>query len=696
MSPKTPKTKKSLPYIPKELSWLSFNERVLQEAGEAGVPAIQRLRYLGIFSNNMDEFFRVRVADVRRLATFSPPTEQERYKKLLGQIQQKVIDQQQRFDATYQDVLAQLRRSRIYLINEKQLDQHQAEFVTQYFHRVVQPELEPVLLDDAHPLPELTDASIYLAIKLSSQQQTRFALLEIPTERLGRFVEIPPRERQRGIVFIVLENIIRHNLPKVFHGIFPIESAKAYTIKLTRDAELEMEEGITQSLLDKVSSSVKRRRKADPVRFVYDADMPEDLLLYLTKRLNLGRYDSTIVGGRYHNSKDFMNFPRVGSNSLEFKPIAETAVPELLQDESIFNCLRAQDVLLYYPYHAFNHVVKLLETAALDPAVKFIKISLYRVAKHSHIVDALVNSVRNHKKVTVVVELQARFDEEANIGMARRLTDGGANVIFGIPGLKVHSKLIVIGRMENGAIRYYSHIGTGNFNEKTATVYTDFSLLTYDQEIGADVDNVFDFIEFTYHRHRFRHLLVSPHSNRSNLMTLINDEINNAKEGVAAEVTIKCNNLVDERIVAKLYEASQAGVRVKLIVRGMCSLVPGVEGVSDNIEAISIVDRFLEHPRVFIFRNRGNPRYFISSADLMTRNLDLRVEVTCPIYDPRLQQRLQAIIDLQWHDNVKARILDESQRNAFKVSKGARLRSQEAIDVYLRTGELPAFLQRKN
>lgn len=688
MSSRSPKSKKELPCIPKELSWLSFNERVLQEAADPKVPAIQRLRYLGIFSNNMDEFFRVRVADVRRLATFSSPTEQERYKKLLGQIQQKVIEQQRRFDRTYSDVLVQLRKSRIYLVNEKQLDQHQAEFVTQYFHRVIQPELEPVLLDDEFPLPELTDASIYLAIKLQHEQQLRFALLEVPTERLSRFVEIPARAGQRGIVFIVLENIIRHSLPRVFHGVFPIEKAEAYTIKLTRDAELEMDEGITQSLLDKVSSSLKRRRKADPVRFVYDADMPEDLLQYLSKRLNLGRYDSTIPGGRYHNSKDFMNFPRVGSNSLEFKALPEIAVPELRQDENIFRCLRNQDVLLYYPYHSFNHVVKLLETAALDPAVKFIKISLYRVAKHSHIVDALVNSVRNHKKVTAVVELQARFDEEANIGLARRLTDGGANVIFGIPGLKVHSKLILIGRTENNVMHYYSHIGTGNFNEKTASIYTDFSLLTYDQEIGADVANVFDFIEFTYHRHRFKHLFVSPHSNRNNLMALINDEINNAKEGTPSHITIKCNNLVDERIIAKLYEASQSGVRVKLIVRGMCSLVPGIEGVSENIEAISIVDRFLEHPRMFIFHNRGKPLYFISSADLMTRNLDFRVEVTCPIYAPQLQQRLQTIIDLQWNDNVKARILDADQTNRIRPRRGMHLRSQEAIHHYLNNDEL--------
>ena len=687
-----PKTKKQSPHIPKELSWLSFNERVLQEAADPSVPAIQRVRYLGIFSNNMDEFFRVRVADVRRLATFSSPTEQEHYKKLLEQIQRSVIAQQHRFDIVYLDVLAELRKHRIYLINEKQLDQHQADFATQYFHRVIQPELEPVLLDDANPLPELTDASIYLAIKLQHEQQTRFALLEVPSERLSRFVELPAREKQRGKVFIVLENIIRYCLPKVFHGIFPIEKSEAYTIKLTRDAELEMDEGITQSLIDKVSSSIKRRRKADPVRFVYDTGMPEDLLQYFTKRFNLGKYDSTIPGGRYHNSKDFMNFPHVGPATLEFKSLPDIPVPELQQDENIFRCLRKQDVLLHYPYHSFNHVVKLLETAALDPAVKFIKISLYRVAKHSHIVDALVNSVRNHKKVTAVVELQARFDEEANIGLARRLTDGGVNVIFGIPGLKVHSKLILIGRQEGAILRYYTHIGTGNFNEKTAAVYTDFSLLTYDQEIGTDVANVFDFIQFTYHRHRFRHLLVSPHSNRSNLMALINNEINAAKEGAPAEIVIKCNNLVDERIITKLYEASQTGVPIKLIVRGMCSLVPGIKNLSENIEAISIVDRYLEHPRVFIFHNRGNPLYFISSADLMTRNLDFRVEVTCPIYDTKLQQRIQNIIDLQWHDNVKARILNANQTNQFKHRRGARIRSQEAIHQYLSTGQLPAVL----
>ncbi|MET0378553.1 MAG: polyphosphate kinase 1 [Spongiibacteraceae bacterium] len=690
------KIRNAVTAIPKELSWLTFNDRVLQEASDPAVPAIARVRYLGIFSNNMDEFFRVRVADVRRLATFSKGAEQEHYKKLLGEIQQRVLEQQRSFDIAYFAALKELRKHQIYLIDERQLDAEQAAYVQRYFERTIEPELEPVLLDDAYPLPELTDASIYLAIKLHCDTYVRYALLEVPTENIRRFIEIPPQQGQRGVVFIVLENIIRHCLAQVFRAVLPIQRAEAYTIKLTRDAELEIDEGITQSLIERVSSSIKRRRKADPVRFVYDNQMPEDLLSYLTKRLNLGRYDSFIAGGRYHNSKDFMNFPRVGPNSLDFRPLPEISVPELEVDPNIFACLRNQDVLLYYPYHPFNYVIEFLKTAAIDPAVKTISISLYRVARQSHVVDALLTAVRNHKKVTAGVELQARFDEEANISWARRLTESGVNVIFGIPGLKVHSKLILISRQEGPRLRYYSHVGTGNFNEKTAGIYTDFSLLTYDQDIGADIANVFDFIQYTYHRPRYRELMVSPHSNRTNLMGLINDEIAAASEGIAASITIKCNNLVDERIINKLYEASQTGVKIRLIVRGMCALIPGEKGRSENIEAISIVDRFLEHARVFIFGNRGNPLYFISSADLMTRNLDFRVEVTCPIRDPRLQERIRSIIELQWLDNVKARLLDHKQSNTLRTLKGPRIRSQEATYRYLASGELPTALSRNS
>lgn len=678
-------------WIAKELSWLSFNERVLQEAEDPNVPIIQRIRYLGIFSNNLDEFFRVRVADVRRLAAFSAPSKQDDYKALLEEIRAKVLKLQQRFDAVYRANLKELARRKIYVINEKQLDEAQLEYARRYFHSHIQQELVPIVLDDANPIPELNDASIYLAIKLSYQGQVRFALLEIPTNRIDRFVRIPGRKGKQGKVLIALENIIRVCLPLVFRGVFPLDSAEAYTIKLTRDAELELGEEVTQTFVEKMMQSLKRRRKGDPVRFVYDAQMPNDLLEYLTKRLGLGRLDSMIPGGRYHNSKDFMRFPNLGPAYLDMKPLPKIPIPEIDRAENILSCMREQDILLFYPYHNFDYLTDLLKTAAIDPAVKSIRISLYRVASHSHVVDALLNAVANHKEVTVVVELQARFDEEANIALSQRLTDGGVNVILGVPGLKVHSKLISISRQEGSVQRYYSHVGTGNFNEKTASVYTDFSLLTYDQRIGDEVAKVFDFIAFTYKRHDFNHLAVSPLNSRDRIIGAISREIANARAGEECGITLKCNNLVDRELIDKLYEASQSGVPVRLIVRGMCSLVPGVKGLSENIEAISIVDGFLEHPRVYVFRNGGSPEYYISSADLMTRNIDFRVEVTCPIYDPKIQQRLQDILDIQWADNVKARIIEASHANNFRSRKKStsKIRSQILIHKYLSSGKMP-------
>lgn len=678
-------------WVAKELSWLSFNDRVLQEAADPTVPIIQRIRYLGIFSNNLDEFFRVRVADVRRLAAFSTPSKQEEYKALLEEIRQKVLRLQQRFESIYNANLKELRRRKIYVINEKQLDEAQTAYVREYFNAQIQQELVPIVLDDATPMPELNDASIYLAIKLSCQGQTRFALLEVPTVRISRFVRIPGRRGKQGKVLIALENIIRVCLPQVFRGVFPLESAEAYTLKLTRDAELELGEEVTQTFVEKMTLSLKRRRKGDPVRFVYDAQMPNDLLEYLVRRLGIGRLDSMIPGGRYHNSKDFMGFPNLGPAYLDSKPLPKIRVPEIDAADNILSCMREQDILLFYPYHSFDYLTDLLKTAAIDPAVKSIRISLYRVASNSHVVDALLNAVANHKEVTVVVELQARFDEEANIALSQRLTDGGANVILGVPGLKVHSKLISIARQEGSVQKYYSHVGTGNFNEKTAEVYTDFSLLTYDQEIGDEVAKVFDFIAYTYKRHEFKHLAVSPLNSRDRVLEHVDAEIAAARRGEDCGITLKCNNLVDRELVDRLYTASQAGVSVRLIVRGMCSLVPGVAGLSDNIEAISIVDGFLEHPRVYIFHNAGQPKYFISSADLMTRNIDFRVEVSCPIYSPVLQQRIQNIIDIQWADNVKARVIDAAQSNDFRPRKKSaqKLRSQLQIHSYLETGKLP-------
>lgn len=680
-------------FYPRELSWLSFNARVLQEAADQAVPVIERLRYLGIFSNNSDEFFRVRVAEVRRLISVSSGTNRQHFKDLLAAILEAVVNLQKEFDRIYVQIMAELAQRKIYLINERQLDDGQAAFVQNYFTEKVLPELEPILLGEGRAIPALNDESLYLAVDIRSGDDYNYAVVEVPTDRLDRFVEIPRRKGKGGKVFIALDNIMRACLSQMFRGVIQIDETSAYCFKFSRDAELEIDAGISESLINKMTVSLKQRRKADAVRMVYDETMPDRLLEYICARFGFGKYDSLIAGGRYHNSKDFMSFPSVGPKYLAFKPLPEIRVDRLDRPGSIFDAIREKDVFLYYPYHPFDYVVDLLKTAALDPDVTDIKICLYRVAKNSRVIDALVNAVDNGKRVLAVVELAARFDEAANISWAERLTDSGINVIFGIPGLKVHSKIVLIERTENGARRFYSHIGTGNFNEKTARVYTDFTLITHDQNVGKDVYNVFDFLQYTYRRPEYRLLLVSPHSSRPGLTQLIDTEIENAQAGYRAEMTLKCNNLVDRDLVKKLYEASEAGVKVNLIVRGMCSVLAGVKGLSENIQAVSIVDRYLEHPRAYVFYNRGNPRYLIGSADLMTRNLDFRVEVLVPIFDRDAQEAIQNILDQQWHDNVKARVLDQDQDNAYVPAKkkATRIRSQETIHRYLASGKLPRY-----
>ena len=679
-------------FFPRELSWLSFNARVLQEAQNPEVPLVERVRYLGIFSNNLDEFFRVRVAEVRRLISVSSGPQRQAAKDLLQLIQKEVVALQKEFDAIYGALMKALQKQKIYLINEKQLDEGQAAFVQQYFRDTVLPELEPILLDEVLAIPNLADESLYLAVMIRTREGERFAVLEVPSEQLGRFIEIPRQKgRRRGTVYITLDNVIRACLPQVFRGVFKLTSVNAYCFKFSRDAELELDPSINESLIEKMASSLKQRRRADAVRFVYDKTMPEMLLGALRKSFGFGRYDSMIPGGRYHNSKDFLSFPNPGGKTLEFKPHLPIRLSALDEAESIFEAIRARDVLLHFPYHPFDYIVDVLKTAALDPAVTAIKICLYRTAKNSRVVEALINALHNGKRVTAVVELAARFDEQANIEMAHRLTEAGVEVIFGIPGLKVHCKLFSIERREEGVIRYYSHIGTGNFNEKTARLYTDFSLLTSDQVVGRDVAAVFNFLKFNYRLPDYEALLVSPHSSRPGLTSRIDREIDHAKQGYRAMMTLKCNNLVDRQLTMKLYEASQAGVEIRLIVRGTCSLLPGVKGISENIEAISIIDRYLEHPRVYVFHNRGEPEYLLGSADLMTRNIDYRVEVLCPITDAAVQGQLQDILDQQWHDNVKARVLDGDQSNRLRARGKATptLQSQEKIHRYLTSGKKP-------
>ena len=678
---------------PRELSWLSFNARVLQEAQDKEVPLIQRVRYLGIFSNNLDEFFRVRVAEVRRLISLSSGKRHQRAEKLLAAIQYRVLLLQQDFEVIYAKLLRELARKGVYLIYETQLQDDQLAFVEAFFHSKVLPELEPILLRDDQPIPNLADESLYLAVDIDTTSGPQYALLEVPTNRLDRFIEIPGRKGGKGRVFIVLDNIIRACLPQVFRGVFEIDAVSAYCFKFSRDAELEIDASINESLITKMASGLKQRRRADAVRFVFDEQIPKRMLDYLRKRFGFGRYDSMIPGARYHNSKDFMSFPNAGSKTLEFKPLPTIPVDRLDTEGSIFTAIREQDVFLYYPYHPFDYLLDVLKTAALDPNVVAIRICLYRVAKNSRVVDALVNAKDNGKAVQVVVELAARFDEQANIAWAQRLTDAGIEVIFGIPGLKVHSKLFLIERRESQKLCYYSHIGTGNFNENTARLYTDFSLLTFDQSIGRDVAKVFDFLKYNYRRPEYEQLLVSPHSSRPGLMAMIDREIKHARDGYRAEIILKCNNIVDPQFSSKLYEASQAGVEIRLIVRGMCSLTPGVPGLSENIQAISIVDRYLEHARVYVFHNRGRPDYYFGSADLMMRNIDFRVEVLCPLRDPEAQKTVQDILDQQWHDNVKARQINIEQDNAplLPAKHSGKLHAQETIYRYLATGKLPRY-----
>ncbi|MFB1095929.1 polyphosphate kinase 1 [Vibrio diabolicus] len=677
-------------YIEKELSWLSFNERVLQEAADKTVPLIERIRFLGIFSNNLDEFYKVRFADVKRRILIS----QERGgsdspKRLLTKMQSKALKLNEQFDELYSELIREMARRRIFLVNEQQLDESQQKWIAKYFRREVMPHITPLLMkDEIDVLQFLKDEYAYIAVELRKEEHYQYALIEIPTDHLPRFVMVPEQKGKRRKTIILLDNIIRHCLDELFKGFFDYDELSGYAMKMTRDAEYDLRNEIEYSLLEQMSEGVNQRLTAKPVRFVYERDMPPQMLEFLCNKLNISNYDNLIPGGRYHNFKDFIAFPNVGREYLENKPLPPMKCADFEGYANSFDAIKAKDILLYYPYHTFDHISELVRQASFDPKVLSIKINIYRVAKDSRLMNSLIDAVHNGKNVTVVVELQARFDEEANIEWSKVLTEAGVHVIFGAPGLKIHSKLLMISRREGEEIIRYAHIGTGNFHEKTARIYTDFSLLTADQEITNEVRNVFGYIENPYRPVKFNHLMVSPRNSRTQIYRLIDNEIANAKLGKKAALTIKVNNLVDKGIVNKLYGASTAGVKINMIIRGMCSLVPGIEGISDNIRIISIVDRFLEHPRVVITHNDGDPQVYISSADWMTRNIDHRIEVAAPVRHPRLKQRIIDITNIHFTDTVKARFIDKEMSNAY-VPRGNRkkVRSQIAIYDYLKNIE---------
>ncbi|WP_234494458.1 polyphosphate kinase 1 [Vibrio maritimus] len=677
-------------YIEKELSWLSFNERVLQEAADKTVPLIERIRFLGIFSNNLDEFYKVRFSDVkRRILINQDRGVNDNSKHLLGKMQSKALKLNLRFDELYNELILEMARRRIFLVNETQLNETQQKWVKKYFMKEVLPHITPLMLkDDIDVLQFLKDEYAYIVVDMKKDEASKYAILEIPTDHLPRFVMVPEQKGKRRKTIILLDNIIRYCLDDIFRGFFDYDELSGYAMKMTRDAEYDLSHEVEHSLLEQMSEGVSQRLTAMPVRFVYEREMPEAMLTTLCDKLGISNYDSLIPGGRYHNFKDFIGFPNVGREYLENKPLPPMRSADFDGYDNTFDAIRAQDILLYYPYHTFEHITELVRQASFDPKVLSIKINIYRVAKDSRLMNSLIDAVHNGKSVTVVVELQARFDEEANIEWSKVLTENGVHVIFGAPGLKIHSKLLLISRRENEEIVRYAHVGTGNFHEKTARIYTDFSLLTADQEITDEVRNVFGYIENPYRPVRFNHLIVSPRNSRKQLYRLIDTEIANAKAGKKAALTLKVNNLVDKGLVNKLYGASNAGVKINMIIRGMCSLVPGVEGVSDNIKIISIVDRFLEHPRVIITHNDGDPQVYISSADWMTRNIDHRIEVAAPVRDERLKQRIIDIVNIHFTDTVKARWLDKEMSNTY-VPRGNRkkVRSQIAIYDYLKQVE---------
>ncbi|MBV7267986.1 polyphosphate kinase 1 [Winogradskyella luteola] len=674
-------TKEKNVYINRELSWLQFNARVLQEAADENVPLIERLRFLGIFSNNLDEFFKVRYATIKRIYDAGKGGKSElggiKAGELLEEITKVVIDQQSESVDILNGIENELEKENIHIINETEIDEDQHHFIKNYFYQEVSPALVVIFLSEDVDLPELKDSSGYLTVKMSnSNGSDQYALIEI-SKAMDRFIVLP--QKGDASFIIMVDDLLRYCLDDIFN-IFSYDSISAHMVKITRDGELDFDSDLSKSFIDKLSESVKDRKSGDPVRFVYDKSIDDDTLNFLLERMEIDSKDSMIPGGRYHNRRDYMDFPSLGRTDLLYKKIKPLAVKGLSFEESIFKTIAKKDYLVYTPYHAFSYIVKFLREAALDPSVKTIKITIYRLAQISHVASSLINAAKNGKKVTVSIELRARFDEEANINYAEQMQDAGVNMLFGVPGLKVHCKMCVIEREENDKLVRYGFVSTGNFNESTAKIYTDFTLLTANSKILKDLNKVFNFFEVNYKVNRYKHIITSPHYTKTKLFSLIDDEIDNAKNGRPAYIKLKMNSISSYKMVDKLYEASRAGVKIQMIVRGLCCLVPGVKDMSENIEIISIIDKFLEHTRLYIFCNNEDPKIYISSADWMTRNIDNRVEVSCPIYDKDIKQELQRLYDICWNDNVKARIINETQDNTYRRNDLPKVRAQ--FDTY--------------
>ncbi|KGQ28625.1 polyphosphate kinase 1 [Gallibacterium anatis] len=676
-------------YTLKELSWLAFNERVLQEAYDESNPLLERIHFLGIFASNLDEFYQVRVSNLKHKLLISKEKDSSSAKHIriqLERIQQRTEALNDRFNDIYSRLMLRLAKHKIFVLNETQLSPFHQEWLKKYFKKEIKPHIFPIILnEEIDLLHSLSTHNSNLIIELRKHKKIQhLAILPIPSDILVRFIVLPKEKYKRYESIVLLDNVLRFCLSDIFSDtVFDYDEINAYSIRMTRDAEYDLVTEVEYSLLEQMSSSLKQRLTAQPVRFLYEKSMPKNLLKMLKKRLHITNLDLVEAGGRYLSFKHLLQFPSLGHKSLVNTPLPAIKHPQLKKERIIFDAITKKDLLLYYPYHSFDVICETLRQASFDPNVIAIKINLYRVARHSLIIEALLNAANNGKQVTVIIELQARFDEEANIHWAKRLTESNIKVVFSPAGFKIHSKLFLITRNENGKLVDYAHIGTGNFHEKTATLYTDFALLTKNKEITEEVKRVFRFIEMPFSPTKFSYLLVSPINVRKRLAHLINREIKNTEKGRKSGIILKINNLVDEEMIDLLYKASQAGVVIKMIVRGMCSLKAGVPGLSENIHIISIIDRFLEHPRVYYFENNGNPEVYISSADWMTRNLDRRIEVGAPLLDSDAKQCVIDILNIQLADNVKARIIDSNEQNNYVRNDEEQCRSQLAIYDYL-------------
>ena len=691
----------SAPHIDRDLSWMYFNRRILQEAMKTDVPLLERLSFLGIYSNNLDEFFRVRMATLSRIAECedkSLRSESEHAKQLIKQINKLNNRYAQEYERAIHEVTDRLREENIFLLKETELDEEQQIFVSDFFRRQLSGFVSPVWLSAVKQLTEATDENIYLAIKMQVSEarkvsaarklpsRTDYALIELPVSVCGRFIRLPDREERSYLMY--LDDVIRFCLPMIFSGM-EYDCFEAYAFKFTKDAEMEIDNDLRNGTLQKISKAVKSRKKGDALRVIYDAEMPKDLLKRVMNRLNLDKLDTVLGGGRYHNHKDLMAFPDCGRCDLKYPRWLPILKPELKENVSLLRLIQKQDRYIHVPFHSFDYYIRVLQEAALSKDVKSIKTTLYRLAKESKVVKALICAARNGKKVTVVIELLARFDEASNIDWSKKMQDAGIHVIFGVEGLKVHSKITHIGMKTGSDI---ACISTGNFHEGNARMYTDYMLMTASRSVVRDVNSVFTFIEKPYSPVHFKELLVSPNEMKLRFIRLINDEIMNRQSGRPAYIRVKVNHITDSAIVKKLYEASAVGVPVDMLVRGNCSLVTGIPGISDTIHISGIIDRYLEHSRIFIFAAGGENKTFIGSADWMPRNLDNRIEVIAPVYDARIKEDLWKVIDFGLHDTCQGSVVDGTGENRPWMGEdgsGASFRSQEELyKYYLAVNEL--------